>query len=73
MQKLPCQKKKAFITGIHTFEPAKVKATDLRASMCLILASLATHGKSEIFELEHLYRGYENIQNKLANLGADIN
>ena len=41
--------------------------------MCLILASLATHGKSEIFELEHLYRGYENIQNKLANLGADIN
>ena len=71
--KITLSKKKAFITGIDTFEPAKLKATDLRASMCLILASLATHGKSEIFELEHLYRGYENIKNKLANLGADIN
>ncbi len=64
---------KAFIEGKKNLLPARVKATDLRASMCLILACLATQGKSEIFELEHLKRGYEDIENKLSKIGAEIN
>ncbi len=64
---------KAFIEGKKYLFPAKVKATDLRASMCLILACLATKGKSEVFELEHLKRGYEDIENKLSKIGAEIN
>ena len=64
---------KAFIEGKKHLLPAKLKATDLRASMCLILACLATEGKSEIYELEHLKRGYENIEKKLSKIGAEIN
>ena len=64
---------KAIVNGIDELFPAKLEATDLRASMSLILACLATKGESEIFDLEHLRRGYENIENKLTNLGADLN
>ena len=51
---------------------AKVMASDLRASMCLILAALAATGTSEIDGLNHLDRGYENLEDKLTNLGAII-
>ena len=47
-------------------------ASDLRASMCLIIGALAASGISEIDGLHHLDRGYENLEDKLANLGAII-
>ncbi len=51
---------------------APVMATDLRASACLILAALATQGETTISRIYHLDRGYENLEKKLAGLGANI-
>lgn len=51
---------------------APVMATDLRASACLILAALATEGETTVSRIYHLDRGYENLEAKLAGLGADI-
>jgi UDP-N-acetylglucosamine 1-carboxyvinyltransferase len=51
---------------------AKVMATDLRASACLILAGLAASGTTTVNRIYHLDRGYEHLENKLAGLGADI-
>ncbi len=62
----------AEIHGVRKLKGAKVMASDLRASMCLILGALAASGTSEIDGLTHLDRGYENLENKLANLGAII-
>ncbi len=65
-------KNKALVKGIKKLSPSILQATDLRASMSLIIASLATEGRSEVFDIEHLKRGYENIEDKLSNLGAAI-
>ena len=62
----------ASVTGKKSLHAANVKATDLRASMSLITAALAADGESKVFDLEHLKRGYENIEDKLSNLGAEI-
>ena len=51
---------------------APVMATDLRASACLILAALATEGETTVSRIYHLDRGYENLEAKLASLGANI-
>ncbi len=64
--------KSASVIGLKSLKGAKVKATDLRASMSLIIAALAAKGETNLFELEHLKRGYENIEDKLSNLGAEI-
>ena len=63
----------AEIFGVEKLKGAKVMASDLRASMCLILGALAASGISEIDGLVHLDRGYENLESKLSNLGAIIN
>ena len=70
--KIKISKNKATVIGSNKLFPAIMKATDLRASMSLIIASLAAEGRSEVLEIEHLRRGYENIENKLSDLGADI-
>ena len=62
----------AEIHGVKNLKGAKVMASDLRASMCLIIAALAASGTSEIDGLNHLDRGYENLEDKLTNLGAII-
>ncbi len=62
----------AEIYGVKKLKGAKVMASDLRASMCLILGALAADGTSEIDGLYHLDRGYENLEDKLTNLGAII-
>ncbi len=62
----------ASVMGLESLKGANVKATDLRASMSLIIAALAAEGITNVFELEHLKRGYENIEDKLSNLGAEI-
>ena len=63
---------KATIEGNIKFEAAELMATDLRASVSLILAALTSKGKSIINRIYHLDRGYENIEKKLQKIGAKI-
>ena len=63
---------KAIIKGNINFAPAELMATDLRASVSLILAALTAKGKSIINRIYHLDRGYENIEKKLKKVGAKI-
>ena len=63
---------KALIEGHIKFTAAELMATDLRASVSLILAALTTRGKSIINRIYHLDRGYENIEKKLKRVGAKI-
>ena len=63
---------KALIEGNIKFTAAELMATDLRASVSLILAALTTRGKSKINRIYHLDRGYENIEKKLKRVGAKI-
>jgi UDP-N-acetylglucosamine 1-carboxyvinyltransferase len=62
----------AIIQGVESLSGAPVMATDLRASASLILAGLAAEGVTEITRVYHLDRGYEGLDKKLANLGANI-
>ena len=63
---------KAKVNGNINFEAAELMATDLRASVSLILAALTAKGKSMINRIYHLDRGYENIEKKLKKVGAKI-
>tara|TARA_Y100001970_G_scaffold39970_1_gene49256 strand:- start:6223 stop:7476 length:1254 start_codon:yes stop_codon:yes gene_type:complete len=63
---------KAIITGPVSFMAAETMATDLRASVSLILAALTAKGKTTINRIYHLDRGYENIEKKLKKVGAKI-
>ncbi|MDD5409259.1 MAG: UDP-N-acetylglucosamine 1-carboxyvinyltransferase [Candidatus Omnitrophica bacterium] len=62
----------AIVEGIKSLSGAPVMASDLRASACLVLAGLAARGKTSISRIYHLERGYENIEQKLVNLGAKV-
>jgi UDP-N-acetylglucosamine 1-carboxyvinyltransferase len=62
----------AVVKGVSRLSAAPVMATDLRASASLILAGLAAEGQTVISRIYHLDRGYENIEQKLSALGADI-
>ena len=62
----------ATIEGKATFKAAELMATDLRASVSLILAALNSKGKSIINRIYHLDRGYEDIEKKLKKVGAKI-
>jgi UDP-N-acetylglucosamine 1-carboxyvinyltransferase len=62
----------AIVTGIRAFKGAPVMSTDLRASVCLVLAGLAARGTTEVKRIYHLDRGYEKIEVKLAGVGARI-
>jgi UDP-N-acetylglucosamine 1-carboxyvinyltransferase len=63
---------KATIEGNIKFEAAELMATDLRASVSLILAAITSKGKSIINRIYHLDRGYEDIEKKLKKVGAKI-
>jgi UDP-N-acetylglucosamine 1-carboxyvinyltransferase len=63
---------KATIEGNTNFAAAELMATDLRASVSLVLAALSAKGKSIINRIYHLDRGYENIEKKLKKVGAKI-
>ena len=63
---------KAKVSGNINFAAAELMATDLRASVSLILAALTAEGKSVINRIYHLDRGYENIEKKLKKVGAKI-
>jgi UDP-N-acetylglucosamine 1-carboxyvinyltransferase len=62
----------AVVTGVPTLSGAPVTATDLRASAALVLAGLAAQGETQIKGLHHLDRGYDRIEHKLRQLGANI-
>jgi UDP-N-acetylglucosamine 1-carboxyvinyltransferase len=62
----------ATVVGVRRLTGAKVMSTDLRASASLILAGLAAEGSTEVLRVYHLDRGYEQIEKKLAGLGAGI-
>ncbi len=62
----------ALVRGVPTLRGAEVMATDLRASVSLVIAALAAEGESTINRLYHLDRGYERLEEKLAACGADI-
>ena len=63
---------RAYIQGGTPLMGAQVMATDLRASVCLVLAALAAKGESLVHRVYHLDRGYENLSGKLAACGAKI-
>jgi UDP-N-acetylglucosamine 1-carboxyvinyltransferase len=62
----------AVVKGVPRLTGAAVMATDLRASMSLIIAALAAEGESEVRRIYHLDRGYERLEEKLQLVGADI-
>ncbi len=62
----------AVVKGVPNFNGASLMSTDLRASASLILAGLAARGRTEVLRVYHIDRGYETIEKKLENLGADI-
>lgn len=62
----------AVVHGVSGLSGAEVMATDLRASMSLVIAGLAAQGETQVHRLYHLDRGYERLEEKLALLGADV-
>ena len=66
------QGKTAVFEGVNELVAAPVYATDLRAGAALIIAGIIAKGKTEIYNLKHIDRGYENIEEKFRKLGAKI-
>jgi len=66
------QGKTAIFEGVENLYGAPVIATDLRAGAALIIAGIAAEGKTEVYNLTHIDRGYENIEEKFRKLGAKI-
>ena len=62
----------ATVTGVEKMKGAPVMATDLRASVSLILAGLKAEGETQVNRVYHLDRGYEDVAGKLGGVGADI-
>lgn len=62
----------AIIEGVKELRGATVKATDLRAGAALVIAGLMAHGTTIVEDIYHIERGYENLDEKLRALGADI-
>ncbi len=70
--KISAEGRMAVVEGVKTLNGANVKSTDLRGGSALILAGLRANGITEISEIHHIDRGYEDIEKVLENLGADI-
>lgn len=64
--------KTAIIEGVENLTGAIVKATDLRGGVALVIAGLIANGKTEVNDVHYIERGYEDFENKLVGLGADI-
>ena len=62
----------ALVRGVDRLRGAEVMATDLRASVCLVLAALVAEGETTVHRIYHLDRGYESLDRKLVQCGADI-
>lgn len=70
--KIRIEGRSALIEGLPKLEGTNVKATDLRAGAALVIAGLISHGETTISNIEHIDRGYVDIENKLRKLGANI-
>ena len=70
--KITDQGKSAIFEGVETLYGAPVEATDLRAGAALIIAGLVANGETTLTNLVHIDRGYENIEEKFRNIGANI-
>ena len=62
----------ATVTGVEKLRGAPVMATDLRASVCLVLAGLVAEGETVVNRVYHLDRGFERLEEKFSSVGADI-
>ena len=62
----------AIVTGVETLKGAPVMATDLRASVSLVLAGLAAEGETIVNRVYHLDRGFERLEEKLSGVGAEV-
>lgn len=69
---ITAQGKSAIFEGVEKLYGASVYSTDLRAGAALIIAGVSAEGTTEIYNLEHIDRGYENIEEKFRKIGADI-
>ena len=70
--KITAQGKSAIFEGVDELFGAPVYSTDLRAGAALIVAAVSANGTTEIYNLEHIDRGYENIEEKFRKIGANI-
>ena len=70
--KITAQGKSAIFEGVEGLSGATVYSTDLRAGAALIIAGIVANGTTEVYNLEHIDRGYENIEEKFRNIGANI-
>ena len=70
--KITAQGKSAIFEGVEGLSGATVYSTDLREGAALIIAGIVANGTTEVYNLEHIDRGYENIEEKFRNIGANI-
>ena len=70
--KITAEGKNAFFEGVEKLHGAPVYSSDLRAGAALVVAGTAAEGVTEIYNLEHIDRGYENIEEKFRKIGAKI-
>ena len=70
--KITIEGKMAIFKGIRRLSGADVCATDLRGGAALVVAGLQAKGKTKVRNIEYILRGYENLDEKLNNLGAKI-
>ena len=69
---ITAQGKSAIFEGVEKLYGASVYSTDLRAGAALIIAGVSAEGTTEVYNLEHIDRGYENIEEKFRKIGAKI-
>jgi UDP-N-acetylglucosamine 1-carboxyvinyltransferase len=62
----------AVVRGVRCLSGAPVRAHDIRAGACLVVAGLAAEGETVVAEAHHLDRGYEDLVGKLTAVGADV-
>ncbi len=70
--KITAQGKTAFFEGVKKLTGSPVYSSDLRAGAALVIAGISADGITEVYNLEHIDRGYENIEEKFRKLGANI-
>jgi UDP-N-acetylglucosamine 1-carboxyvinyltransferase len=62
----------AVIRGVERLSGAPVRAPDIRAGAALVMGGLCAEGTTEVFDIAHILRGYEDFEQKLAGLGVDM-
>ena len=71
-QAVVCDPHRVLITGKTNLRAVKMSSPDIRAGMAMVVAALAAHGTSQIHQAEVIYRGYQNLVEKLTSIGARV-